>query len=162
MSAVVLLLVGSGLLRAEDWTTTDGTHYQNVVVLKVEADAVTILDRDGGGLVPLSKLPPDLQKRLGYDPAKAALAAAKRAATDQQNEQKLKKEAEVVADERKKEEAEVKAARAKAAANSAATGPDYFSGVDHHLWAGGDDTRKHYCTTDALSRDPDTSNHGRP
>lgn len=66
------------LLQAEDWTTTDGKVYQNVTVVKAEPDAITILDRNGGALVPLAKLPPDLQKRFNYDPAQAKIAAAAR------------------------------------------------------------------------------------
>jgi hypothetical protein len=161
-AAAVLLTGVSVTLHAEDWTAIDGTHYESVVVVKVEADAVTILDRDGGGIVPLSKLPPDLQKRFGYDPAKAASAAAKRSAADRQNEQKLKTEAQVVADRRKKDDAMAKAAHTKAVAHSASADPDYFAGIGHHLGGGSDDARKHYSTSDALSRDPDTSNHGPP
>lgn len=62
-------------LRAEDWTTTDGKVYQNVSVIKVEPDAVTILHQDGGGLIPMTKLPPELQARFHYDPVAAKAAA---------------------------------------------------------------------------------------
>lgn len=68
-------LLGLSVGRAEDWTTTDGKTYKNVKVVKVEDDAVTILDEDGGARVPLSTLSPDLQKKFNYDPAKAAIAA---------------------------------------------------------------------------------------
>ena len=51
-------------LRAEDWTTTDGKVYQNVSVIKVEPDAVTILHHDGGGLIPMTKLSPALRTRF--------------------------------------------------------------------------------------------------
>ena len=76
--ALTALEVFAGPLRAEDWTTTDGKVYHDVTVLKTDPDAVTILDHDGGALVPLSTLSPDLQKRFNYDPAKAAIAAAER------------------------------------------------------------------------------------
>ncbi len=49
---------------AEDWTTTDGIKYQNVKVVRVEDDAVTIIYKDGGALVPLFKLPPDLAGQI--------------------------------------------------------------------------------------------------
>src|SRR5476649_600569 len=68
--AAALAFVSTSLL-AEDWTTTDGTKYQNVKVVRVEDDAVTILYKDGGALVFLNKLPPNLQDRFDYDPAKA-------------------------------------------------------------------------------------------
>lgn len=72
----------SSSLQAEDWTTTDGVVYHHVVVVKVEPDAVTILHQDGGALVPLTKLSPDLQKRFDYDPDVAVAAAAVRALAD--------------------------------------------------------------------------------
>jgi hypothetical protein len=72
-------------LRAEDWTTTDGKTYQNVQVLSHNAAYVTILDEDGGGRIPLSSLPPDLQKRFGYDPAQAPAIIAATQAADQRD-----------------------------------------------------------------------------
>src|SRR5271163_2903287 len=71
--------------QAVDWVTTDGKTYQNVSVVKVEADAVTILHKYGGALVPLDKLPPDLQKKFHYDPVKAKIAAEARAKEDAEN-----------------------------------------------------------------------------
>jgi len=69
----------------ETWTTNDGTVYQEVKVIRVEDDAVTILDKEGGALVPLVKLPPALQKRFSYDPVKAKIAADLRAKEDAEN-----------------------------------------------------------------------------
>lgn len=69
---VAALLVGvslSGLVRAEDWTTTDGKTYSEVTVIKSDSESVTILDKDGGARIPLFKLPPDLQKRFSYNPS---------------------------------------------------------------------------------------------
>jgi len=68
--------------RAEDWTTTDGNTYRDVKVIKTDQDAVTIIHQDGGSLVPLATLSPDLQKRFKYDPAKAKASAAARAQAD--------------------------------------------------------------------------------
>ena len=39
---------------------------------------MTILDQDGGALVPLATLPANLQKQFHYDAAKAQAAADKR------------------------------------------------------------------------------------
>lgn len=80
-----LLLAGVVLgapVRAEDWATTDGKSYQDVKVLKVDADVVTILYQDGGATVPLETLPPYLQTRFKYDPAKAKAAALARTQAD--------------------------------------------------------------------------------
>jgi hypothetical protein len=79
-------------VHAEDWKTSDGKTYVDVKVVRVEDDAVTILCKDGGALVPIDKLPPPLQKRFSYDPAKAKVAAAARANDDSQNAQKLQAE----------------------------------------------------------------------
>ena len=65
------------------WTSTDGHIYKNVVVAKVEADCVTILDDDGGARVDIGTLPPDIQKQLNYDPELAAQAAAERQKQEQ-------------------------------------------------------------------------------
>jgi hypothetical protein len=83
--ALIFLALFGASLRAEDWTTSDGKVYRNVTVLKTEPDAVTILYRDGGALIPLANLPADLQKRFNYDPTKAKLAADARAKTDTQS-----------------------------------------------------------------------------
>jgi len=59
------------------WSTPQGT-FTWVHILKVEADRVTILHMQGQAVIPMSDLPPDLQKRLNYDPSAAMAAAAAR------------------------------------------------------------------------------------
>jgi nucleoredoxin len=54
------------------WTTSDGHIYKNVKVVKVDPQTVMILHEDGGASVAISRLPPDLQKLLNYDPTLAA------------------------------------------------------------------------------------------
>jgi hypothetical protein len=92
---LVALAIFSSMARAEDWTTTDGTKYQNVRVIRVEDDAITILYNDGGALVPIMKLPPKLQQKFDYDPAKAKIAADARAKEDAENAKKLQAEIEL-------------------------------------------------------------------
>lgn len=75
----VLLTISATSLRADDWKTTDGKVYQNVQIVGLNPDAVTILHQDGGASVPLANLPADIQKRFNYDPAKAEAAAEARA-----------------------------------------------------------------------------------
>ena len=79
---ILLLALIASPVVAEDWTTTDGTKYQNVRVIRVEDDAVTIIYKDGGALVFLYKLPPALQQKFDYDPVKAKIAAEKRSKED--------------------------------------------------------------------------------
>jgi beta-glucanase (GH16 family) len=83
LSYTLLLAASLQMAYAEDWSTTDGKTYRDVKVVKVDDDAVTILDSDGGALVPLATLPPDLQKQFHFNSDKARIAAAKRMADDQ-------------------------------------------------------------------------------
>ncbi|MCE0497209.1 MAG: hypothetical protein LV481_04600 [Methylacidiphilales bacterium] len=65
---------------ATDWTTTDGHTYRNVKVLKQDDATVTIIDEEGGAVILLSKLAPDLQKKFHYDPTKAQAELQKKEA----------------------------------------------------------------------------------
>ena len=122
--AAILAAAGGLALRAEDWTTSDGKVYQQVTVIKTEPDAVTIVYRDGGALLPLAKLPPDLQKRFNYDPLKAQAAADARAEADAKNAQALQleteraKELRQAATKEQKAQQQAAAARIKAASGS--------------------------------------------
>lgn len=89
---------------AEDWTTTDGKKYIDVKIVKVEDDAVTIVYKEGGALVPMIKLPPALQKKFSYDPDKAKIAADARAKADAESAKQLQAEIEL-AEKMKKEKA---------------------------------------------------------
>jgi len=62
------------------WNTSDGKTYQDVVVNKIEPDAVSITHSMGVAHILMNLLPPDIQKQLNYDPemAKAARAEAER------------------------------------------------------------------------------------
>ena len=99
MKAFLALIIALMVLplHAEDWKTTDGTVYQDVKVIKVEDDAVTILYEDGGARIPLAKLPPDLQKKFSYDPVKAKAAADARAKADAENAKNLQAEKDLAA-----------------------------------------------------------------
>jgi len=74
------------------WTTSDGHTYRNVVIQKVEADCVTILDYDGGARIDISTLPVDIQNQLNYDPELAAEASAKRNQDDSASTAEMEKE----------------------------------------------------------------------
>ena len=91
---ILLLALIAFPVVAEDWTTTDGTKYENVRVIQVEDDAVTIIYKNGGALVFLYKLPPALQQKFDYDPVKAKIAAEKRSKEDAENAAALQKEIE--------------------------------------------------------------------
>jgi hypothetical protein len=63
------------LVCAEDLKTTNGKEYKNVSVSRVEPDGIVI--KFSGGIVKLqfTELPPDVQKKYGYDSAAAATPA---------------------------------------------------------------------------------------
>jgi len=113
MTVVLALCSTNGV--AEDWTTTDGTKYENVQVIRVEDDAVTILYKDGGALIPLFKLPPALQERFDYDPVKAKAAAEARAKADVENAKELQAEIELT--DKLKREQQIKDAEARGQTN---------------------------------------------
>jgi hypothetical protein len=120
--ALVMVLLGMPLY-AEDWKTTDGKVYQDVKVIKVEDDAVTVLFKDGGALIPLIKLPPDLQKKFSYDPVKAKAAADARAKADTTNQKELDAEKELAAKQKLQQAIADDKAQAKAEAATQAPPP---------------------------------------
>lgn len=54
------------------WNSLDGKTYQNVVVINIEPDTVTISHSLGVAHIPIIMLPPDIQKQLNYDPHAAS------------------------------------------------------------------------------------------
>ena len=113
---ILALALGSSIGRAEDWTTTDGTKYQDVHVVRVEDDAVTIIYKDGGALVYLYKLPPDLQQKFNYDPVKAKAAMELRAKSDSASAKEL--QAEIELSEKMKKAQEIKYSQERSATNT--------------------------------------------
>jgi hypothetical protein len=111
-----ILVFSPTVLLAEDWKTTDGTVYKDVRVVRVEDDAITIIYSDGGALVPLFKLPHDLQDRYNYDPAKAKAAAEARSKADVENSKSLQAEIEMA--DKLKHDQQVKDATAKGQTNA--------------------------------------------
>jgi nucleoredoxin len=68
---LLFLVLGVAGLDAADLTTRDGQVYRKYTVLGHDAGYITIMYADGGGKIPLSQLPADLQAKYGYDPAKS-------------------------------------------------------------------------------------------
>ena len=76
---------------ASNTVTIDGTTYYDVRWGRLTPSTVTLYHSTGIATMPLATLPPDLQKKFGYDPQKAAAweasvqkAAAVRQAAEQQ------------------------------------------------------------------------------
>ncbi|HEX4141699.1 MAG TPA: hypothetical protein VHY09_15225 [Candidatus Methylacidiphilales bacterium] len=156
-AAAVLVLLAAPLSpgRAEDWTTTDGKIYKDVKVVKLEPDAVTILYRDGGALVPLATLPPALQEKFRYDPDKARAAANARAKADRDNPAALEAErieaAKLKAAQDAKYKAQKKAVEDEKAAAAAAEPKDDPLHVSDFDVGKSDDSRPHYRAPDAFA-----------
>jgi hypothetical protein len=81
-----LLIVGFGIVHAEDWNVK-GRIYHNVQVQGSDDAYVSIMYDGGIGRVALADLPPEVQKRFNYDSAKSKAAldaeASRVAASDQ-------------------------------------------------------------------------------
>ncbi|MCE0497106.1 MAG: hypothetical protein LV481_04080 [Methylacidiphilales bacterium] len=61
------------------WTTSDNKTYVNVTINDIKPDVVTITHSMGVSRVDISTLPPDIQKKLNYDPDAAAFTKAESA-----------------------------------------------------------------------------------
>jgi hypothetical protein len=157
LAAFLLGLLGDHgpLLHAEDWTTTDGKVYKGVKVMKLEPDAVTILYSEGGALVPLATLSPDLQEKFHYDPDKAKAAAAARAKDDRNNPAALEAEkvqaAKLKAAQDAKYKADKKAVDDAKAAAAAQPKDDPLHASNFTPGKSDDDSRTHYRTPDAFA-----------
>ena len=69
-AASFALAVGA---MADDIKTLDGKEYKGVTVSRTEPDGIVVVTDSGIEKIPFSNLPRDVQKKYGYDPAKAAL-----------------------------------------------------------------------------------------
>jgi hypothetical protein len=85
-----------------DKITIDSVTYENVRWQKPTPSSVEIFHKSGIASIPLSKLPPELQERFGYDPQKAtaystaeAAARSKQAELNRQAAAKQKERAQV-------------------------------------------------------------------
>lgn len=102
------------------WTTSDGKTYKNVVITKVDADCVTILDADGGARLEIALLPADLQQQLNFDPELAANAEVRRGEHDQASEAAIEQAEEAARQAKLKKELETDANTAKIQENGQA------------------------------------------
>jgi hypothetical protein len=71
--------------------TIEGITYSNVIWRSATPASVSIFHKSGAATIPLEKLPPDLQKRFGYDPQKAADYTGARRAAEAARQDALRK-----------------------------------------------------------------------
>ncbi len=132
--AVLLFVFAVAASFAEDTNTlpttimVDGITYSNVTWRTVTSASVTIFHETGVASIPLEKLPPELQRRFGYDPQKAAAYRAQESAAvlqhmvEMQAKERLReqREAEAAAAAVKKQQAQEELAREQQRANQMA------------------------------------------
>ena len=107
---ICLFVVTLGFADETNLTlTVDGITYNNVRFVRPTPATVTIYHSTGVATIPLAQLPPDLQKRFGYDPK----AATQWELAQQQIEA-------AAAEAQRQQAARWKAAQEKAAAEAAA------------------------------------------
>ena len=103
MKSLLLLLpflLLAQLADAEDIRTKDGKLHRNVTVTSVAPDGISVTTSAGIEHLPFTQLPPELQQKYGYDPAKAAAYANALHRQDVQQEAAANRaRAQMVADE---------------------------------------------------------------
>lgn len=78
LKTVLLFLIGVSIsVRAEDLTTLDNKTYRDMRVIQTNAFAIRITYPGGGGWVGFTNLPPEAQKKYGYDAVRAEALAKK-------------------------------------------------------------------------------------
>jgi hypothetical protein len=80
---LVVLILFTSVVFADDLKTLNGKEYKNVTVSRVEPDGIVIKFSGGIVKIPFTALSQDLQQKYHYDPAAAASYAAADAAAQQ-------------------------------------------------------------------------------
>ena len=90
IAAALCFVVCTSVMSQTNSLTIDGFTYKNSRFERVTTNTVTIFHSTGIATIPLAKLPPELQKQLGYDPVRLAEedAARKEAAARAEAEAK--------------------------------------------------------------------------
>lgn len=70
--SVIISLIALQLAIADDFKTVEGKEYKNATVSRVEPDGIVIAFSGGIVKLPFTELPPEIQKKYGYDPQAAA------------------------------------------------------------------------------------------
>jgi hypothetical protein len=67
-----VILCFASVAFAEDFKAIDGKEYKNVKVSRVEPDGIVVTFSGGIVKIPFIELPPEIQKKYGYDPKASA------------------------------------------------------------------------------------------
>lgn len=74
--ATFLCIFNFTILFADDFKLSDGKEYKGVTVSRVDPDGIAVVTDSGIEKIYFVNLPAEIQKKYGYDPAKAAAAIA--------------------------------------------------------------------------------------
>jgi hypothetical protein len=72
LTSLILVVCFASIALADDFKTIYGKEYKNVTVSRVEPDGIVITFSGGIVKIPFTELPPEIQKKYGYDPTTAA------------------------------------------------------------------------------------------
>jgi hypothetical protein len=75
ITLVILAALSVSLALAEDFKTTKGQEYKDANVSRVEPDGIVIKFSGGIVKIPFTELPPEIQRKYGYDPKPSSTAA---------------------------------------------------------------------------------------
>ena len=68
ISLAISAALSASFALADDFKTVAGKEYKNATVSRVEADGIVIKFHDGIAKIFFVELPPEIQKKYGYDP----------------------------------------------------------------------------------------------
>jgi hypothetical protein len=87
-------LISSALLADELQTlvSTNGHRYEKARITEVTPLSITIVHSTGVSRVPLTEFPPDVQRRFGYDEAKARAWLAEQANLEESKKKQIAKD----------------------------------------------------------------------
>jgi hypothetical protein len=72
LTLLILIVSFPLVVLADDFKTNDGKEYKNVTLKRVEPDGIVLTSKSGILKLYFAELPPEIQKKYGYDPGEAA------------------------------------------------------------------------------------------
>ncbi len=80
---VLLLVLATRSLLADDFKTIDGKEYKHVTVSRIEPDGIVLITSSGISKIYFTELPKEVQERFHYDPAKGTTYSSQQAANQE-------------------------------------------------------------------------------
>lgn len=92
LTAATLIANAAFADELQTLVTTNGHRYEKARITEVTPIAITIFHSTGVSRVPLTEFPPDVQRRFGYDEAKARAWLAEQAKVEEAKKQQVAKD----------------------------------------------------------------------